>query len=177
MRNILRIITWFLWHLYPYLFVLWPRTCFVFFLHIWSVTWTFLKCFLHRRTIIVFVFLSCILPWNLLIFVSYRIILLVFVLHSYSVTVLHIFFFQWTPPLVCFLNHVIFRSTSKAFTRRTFRISVRWNINRASFLLFLSYPFEECFGRIIVTSTKCALCLNMQCYFAISTRTWATVKI
>ena len=59
-----------------------------------------------------------------------------------------------------FCDHVIFRSTSKAFPRRTFHLSIGGNINRASFLLFLSYPFEAIFHRMIVTSIKCALCLD-----------------
>ena len=85
------------------------------------------------------------------------------------------YLFFW---LGAFCNHVIFRSTSKAFLRRTFRISVRWNIHRASFLLLLSYAFETFFRRMIVTSTKCALCLKIVCSLTMSTRTWATaVKI
>ena len=76
-----------------------------------------------------------------------------------------------------FFYHVIFRSTSKAFPRQTFRIPVRWNINRASFLLFLSNPFETFFRIFIVTSTKCALCLNSMCYFTVPTINWAAVKI
>ena len=77
-----------------------------------------------------------------------------------------------------FCDHVIFRSTYKAFPRRTLRIPVRWNINRAIFILFLSNPFETCFCRIIITSTKCELCLNIVCSLIMSTRPWATaVKI
>ena len=77
-----------------------------------------------------------------------------------------------------FCNHIIFRSTSEAFLRLTFRIPVRWNINRASFLLFLSNPFEAFFCRMIITSTKCALLLNIVCSLIVSTRPWATaVKI
>ena len=83
--------------------------------------------------------------------------------------------FRW---LGTFCDHVIFRFISKEFPRRTFRIPVRWNINRASFPLFLSNPFETFFRRMIITSTKCALCLNSMCSFNISNRPWATsVKI
>ena len=47
--------------------------------------------------------------------------------------------FWW---LGTFCDHVIFRSTSKAFTKRTIQITVRRNINRTRFPLFLSNPFE-----------------------------------
>ena len=50
-------------------------------------------------------------------------------------------------------DHVIFRSTSKAFPRRTFCSSIVRSINHARFLLFLSYPFETFFCRVICTST------------------------
>ena len=59
-----------------------------------------------------------------------------------------------------FCDHVIFRSTSIAFTRRTFRTAVRWNTNCASFILFLTSPFETFFRRMVIKSTKCALCLD-----------------
>ena len=75
--------------------------------------------------------------------------------------------FWW---LGTFCDHVIFRSTSKAFPRRTFQIPVRLKINRTSFLLFLSNPFETFFCRMIITSTKCALFLNRVCSLIISTR-------
>ena len=56
-----------------------------------------------------------------------------------------------------FCDHVIFRSTSIEITRQTFRIPIRWNTNRASFLLFLSNPFETFFRSMIINSTTCAL--------------------
>ena len=82
--------------------------------------------------------------------------------------------FWW---LGTFCDNVIFRYTSKAFPRSTFHMSIGWNINRASFLLFLSYPFEAFFHSMIVTSTKCALFLNSMSSFTITTWTWAAVKI
>ena len=50
-----------------------------------------------------------------------------------------LFIFLW---LCKIFDHVIFRSTSKAFPRCMFRLSIVQNIKRASFFLFLSYPFE-----------------------------------
>ena len=47
----------------------------------------------------------------------------------------------------------------------------------ASFLVFLSNHFETFFRRMIITSTKCALCLNRVCSQTMSTRTWSAVKI
>ena len=79
--------------------------------------------------------------------------------------------FWW---LGTFCDHVIFRSTSIAFPRRKFRISVRWNINRVSFLLFLSNPFETFFRRMIITSPKCTLYLNRVCSLTMSNKTWET---
>ena len=73
---------------------------------------------------------------------------------------LFLIIFWW---LGTFCDHVIFRSTSKAFPRWKFRISVRWNINLARFFLFLSNPFEAFFCRMIITSTKCALFLDIVC--------------
>ena len=83
-----------------------------------------------------------------------------------------IFCWLWT-----FCNHVIFISTSKAFTRLTFHLSIGWNTNCTSFLLFLSYPFEAFLCRVIVTPTKCALCLKSMCSFTIPTRIWAAIKV
>ena len=80
--------------------------------------------------------------------------------------------FRW---LGTFCDHVIFRSTSIAFSRRTFRISVRWNTYCARFFLFLSNPFETFFRRMVIKSTKCALCLDRVCPFIMSTRPWDTV--
>ena len=76
-----------------------------------------------------------------------------------------------------FYNHLIFISTSKAFPRRTFCLSIVQNINCASSFLFLSYPFEAVFCRVICTSKQCALCLKIMCSFTISTKTWAAIKI
>ena len=81
-------------------------------------------------------------------------------------------FFRW---LGTFYDHMIFRSTSITFQRRTFRISVRWNTNRASFFLFLSDPFETFFRRMIIKSTKCALCLDIVCPLVVYTVPWDTV--
>ena len=71
--------------------------------------------------------------------------------------------FWW---LGTYCNHVIFRSTSKAFLRRTFRISVRWNIIRASFLysfLILLYFFSAEWllppQNVNFSWTECALSL------------------
>ena len=57
--------------------------------------------------------------------------------------------FWW---LGTFCNHVIFRSTFKVILRDTFHFSIGWNINRATFFLFLSNPFETFFWRVINTS-------------------------
>ena len=76
-----------------------------------------------------------------------------------------------------FWDHVIFISTSKEFPRRTFCSSIVQNINRARFFLFLSYPFEAFFCRVIYTYTKISLCLNSIYSFTISTKTWASVNI
>ena len=58
-----------------------------------------------------------------------------------------------------FCDHVIFRSISKAFPRRTFQIPVRWNINRARFILLLSnrlknFPQYYCYLHKMFTSSK-----------------------
>ena len=74
-----------------------------------------------------------------------------------------------------FCDHVIFRSASIAFPRRTFRIYVRWNTNRVSFLLFLSNPFEFFFHIMVINSKKIALCLDLVCYLIMSTRPRDTV--
>ena len=79
--------------------------------------------------------------------------------------------FRW---LGKFCNHVVFRSTSKSFPRRTFRIPVRSNINLTSFLLFLSNPFETFFSRMVIKSTKCALSLNRVWSLIMYTRPWDT---
>ena len=97
-----------------------------------------------------------------------------FFIKTYLLTPVIIIF--WWIGIFC--NRVIFRSTSKAFPRWTFRIPVRWNINRASFLLFLSNPFETFLRRMVIKSTKCALCLNIVCSLIMSTIPWdAAVKI
>ena len=72
-------------------------------------------------------------------------------------------------------DHMILRSTSITFPRRTFRISVRWNTNRESFFLFLSDPFETFFRRMIIRSKKCALFLGRVCPLIVSTRPWDSV--
>ena len=87
-------------------------------------------------------------------------------------------FFVKTYLLWTFCDHMIFRSTSKAFPRRTSHLSIGWNINRASFSLFLYLTFETLFCRVINTSTICALCLNSMCPFTIPIKTWAaTIKM
>ena len=83
-----------------------------------------------------------------------------------------ILWWLWT-----FCDHVIFRSTSKAFQSRTFRLSIVLNINRKSFFVFLSDPFETFFWKVICTSTKCALFLNSICSLNIPTKTWSAAKI
>ena len=65
-----------------------------------------------------------------------------------------IIIFWW---LGTFCDHVIFRSTSQAFPRRTYHLSIGLKINRAISLIFISYPFETLFCRVINTSTKCSL--------------------
>ena len=45
------------------------------------------------------------------------------------------------------------------------------------FFVFLSHPFETFFCRVICTSTKCALCLNIMCSITSSTKNWAAIKI
>ena len=112
----------------------------------------------------------------------YLMVVVIFFVVAYTITFFIIKYLRLSFLIVFwwlgkFCDHVIFRSIYKAFPRRKFHMSIGWNINRASFLLFLSYPFESFFCRMIVTSTKCELCLNRVCSFAISTRTWATVKI
>ena len=55
---------------------------------------------------------------------------------------------------------MIFRSASKTFTRRAFRTFVVQITSRTRFPLLLSDPFEFFFFRVVVTSTKSALCLE-----------------
>ena len=89
----------------------------------------------------------------------------------FSVVACTINFFIKTYLLWTFCDHVIFRSTSKPFPRCTFHLYIGCNINHARFLLFLSYPFETLFCRVIYTFTKCALCLNIMCPFTIPIKT------
>ena len=111
-------------------------------------TWTFVIArhvchrYLYLLVIVVFAVVACTIT---------------FIIKAYLLLPFLIIFW-W---LGTFCDHVIFRSTSKLFPRRTFHMSIGWNINRASFFLFLSYPFDFFFCRVIITSTKCALCLNI----------------
>ena len=85
-------------------------------------------------------------------------------------------FFIKTYLLWTFCDNVIFISTSKEFPRRTFHLSIGWNINRVSFFLFLSYPFETFLCILINTSTKCALCLKNMWSFNIPIKTFNVLR-
>ena len=126
-----------------------------------------LSSLLHKCSVSVFN-LTMVFPfvisrhsWHRCIYISVTI--------NFSVVACTITLFNKTYLLWTFYDHVILRYTSKEFLRRTFRLSIGWNINRASFILLLSYPFETLFCRVINTSTKCALCLKIMCPFTIPT--------
>ena len=67
----------------------------------------------------------------------YLVITIIFAVVACTIT-----FFIKTCLLWAFCDHVIFRSTSKAFPRHAFHMSIGWKINRVSVFLFLSYPSE-----------------------------------